>query len=110
MCQVVAGCVKLSLVSAYMRLMFMMDPGARRRDLEAVTESYNLPEEGLKYIQWRNERTVARFFYTWNMIKDHFKTQLQDINKVAIMAKDIISVIFHCRPLSACSEHLLPVW
>ena len=96
MCQVVAGCVKLSLVSAYMRLVFMMDPGARRRDLEAVTESYNLPKEGLKYIQWRNERTVARFFYTWNMIKDHFKTQLQDINKVG-MAKDIISPL----PLSA---------
>ena len=85
-----AGCVRLSLVSAYMRLVFMMDPGARCRDLEAVTESYNLPEEGLKYIQWRNERTVARFFYTWNMIKDHFKTQMQDINKV-VMARDIIS-------------------
>jgi len=81
--KVVAGCVRLSLVSAYMRLVFMMDPGARRRDLEAVTRSYNLPEEGLKYIRWRNERTVARFFYTWNMIQDHFKTQLQDINKSA---------------------------
>ena len=84
MCQVVAGCVRLSLVSAYMRLVFMMDPGARRRDLEAVTRSYNLPEEGLKYIRWRNERTVARFFYTWNMIQDHFKTQLQDVNKVSM--------------------------
>ena len=82
--QVVAGCVRLGLVSAYMRLVFLLDPGARARDLEAVTRSYNLPAEGLKYIRWRNERTVARFFYTWNMIHDHFITQLQDINKVTI--------------------------
>ena len=82
--QVVAGCVRLGLVSAYMRLVFLVDPGARARDLEAVTRSYNLPAEGLKYIRWRNERTVARFFYTWNMIHDHFITQLQDINKVTM--------------------------
>ena len=67
--------MRLSLVSAYMRLVFMMDPRARRRDLEAVTRSYNLPEEGLKYIKWRNERTVARFFYTWNMVQDFFHHQ-----------------------------------
>ena len=74
--------MRLGLVSAYMRLVFLVDPGARARDLEAVTRSYNLPAEGLKYIRWRNERTVSRFFYTWNMIHDHFLTQLQDINKV----------------------------
>ena len=87
-----AGCVRLALVSAYMRLVFLMDPGARARDLEAVTRSYNLPAEGLKYIRWRNERTVARFFYTWNMIRDHFITQLQDINKVTIAAIRNISL------------------
>ena len=76
--------MRLGLVSAYMRLVFLVDPGARARDLEAVTRSYNLPAEGLKYIRWRNERTVSRFFYTWNMIHDHFITQLQDINKVTI--------------------------
>ena len=74
--------MRLVLVSVCMRLVFLVDPGARGRDLEAVTRSYNLPEKGLKYIKWRNERTVARFFYTWNMIHDHFVTQLQDINKV----------------------------
>ena len=90
--QVVAGCVRLGLVSAYMRLMFLLDPGARARDLEAVTRSYNFPAEGLKYIRWRNERTVARFFYTWNMIHDHFITQLQDINKVTFTTIGNISL------------------
>ena len=88
----VAGCVRLGLVSAYMRLVFLLDPGARARDLEAVTRSYNLPAEGLKYIRWRNERTVARFFYTWNMIHDHFITQLQDINKVTFSTVGNISL------------------
>ena len=60
-----------------MRIRFMIDPSARKRDLEEVTESYNLPEEGLKYLDWRNEYTVSNFFYTWNMVKDYFRTSLQ---------------------------------
>ena len=55
----------------------MIDPSARKKDLEEVTKSYNLPAEGLKYLQWRNEYTVSKFFYTWKMIEDFFKTNLQ---------------------------------
>ena len=63
-----------------MRIKFMIDPSARRRDLEEITQSYNLPAEGLKYLQWRNEYTVSKFFYTWKMIEDFFKTNLQVVN------------------------------
>jgi hypothetical protein len=55
---------------------------ARERDLIAVTASYDLPAEGLKYIEWRNARTVSKFFYTHRMVKDYFLTLLQDLNKV----------------------------
>jgi len=65
-----------------MRCWFLIDKDARRKDLEQITAKYNFPEEGLKYIQWRNEYTVSNFFYTWHMIYDDFITQLQDINKV----------------------------
>jgi len=68
-----------------MRLKFIIDPTARKRDLEQVTKSYDLPEEGLKYIEWRNEYTVSNFFYTWNMVHDFFITQLQDLNKKAVL-------------------------
>ena len=105
--QVVAGCVRLGLVSAYMRLVFLLDPGARARDLEAVTRSYNLPAEGLKYIRWRNERTVARFFYTWNMIHDHFITQLQDINKVTF--KTIVNIPLRALVVSQLSCIVRPL-
>ena len=60
-----------------MRIKFLIDPSARKRDLEEITKSYNLPAEGFKYLQWRNEHTVSRFFYTWKMIDDFFKTNLQ---------------------------------
>jgi len=104
----VAGCVRLGLVSAYMRLVFLLDPGARARDLEAVTRSYNLPAEGLKYIRWRNERTVARFFYTWNMIHDHFITQLQDINKSAELYSAAPDPVLH-QPGTGAQVRLLSV-
>ena len=65
-----------------MRIQFLIDPSARKRDLEKITAGYNLPEEGLKYIAWRNEYTVSNFFYTWNMVYDDFVSQVQDINKV----------------------------
>ena len=72
----------LILYSVYMRIWFYINPNARRQDLDKITAGYNFPEEGLKYIKWRNEYTVSNFFYTWNMIHDDFLTQLQDINKV----------------------------
>ena len=74
--------MRLTLLSVFMRVWFLVDPDARRRDLEKVTAAYNFPEEGLKYIRWRNEFTVSNFFYTWNMIHDYFVSRLQDINKV----------------------------
>ena len=69
--------LQLSASCLVMRIRFIIDPSARKRDLEEVTESYNLPEEGLKYLKWRNEYTVSNFFYTWNMVKDFFITNLQ---------------------------------
>jgi len=104
--KVLCGCMRLVLVSVCMRLVFLVDPGARGRDLEAVTRSYNLPEEGLKYIKWRNERTVARFFYTWNMIHDHFVTQLQDINKSANLYGSAPNPVLH-EPGSGARVSLL---
>ena len=80
--KVLWDCFKLTLFSIYMRLWFLVDPSARKRDLEKVTEGYKFPEEGLKYIKWRNADTVSNFFYTWNMIYDHFVSMMQDINKV----------------------------
>jgi len=78
-----------------MRIQFLIDPTARKRDLERVTASYNLPKEGLKYIQWRNEYTVSNFFYTWNMISDYFVTLLQDLNKTAILYGDAPNPLLH---------------
>ena len=69
--------LQLSVSCLVMRIRFIIDPSARKRDLEEVTESYNLPQEGLKYLKWRNEYTVSNFFYTWNMVKDFFITNLQ---------------------------------
>ena len=69
--------VKLSIVCLVMRIKFKIDPSSRKRDLAEVTESYNLPIEGFKYLKWRNEYTVSNFFYTWHMIKDYYKTNLQ---------------------------------
>lgn len=69
----------------YKRVQFMLDPQARERDLELVTASYNLPEEGLKYLKWRNARTVSNFFYTRHMVVDYCVTLLQDLNKVATL-------------------------
>ena len=69
--------IKLAFLCVLMRIKFMIDPSARKRDLEEITKSYNLPEEGFKYLQWRNEYTVSRFFYTWKMIEDFFKTNIQ---------------------------------
>jgi len=83
--QVLLKTFHLTLHCLHMRLKFLIDPTARKRDLEQVTESYDLPKEGLKYIEWRNEYTVSNFFYTWNMVKDFFITQLQDINKKAVL-------------------------
>merc|ERR1711892_1353225 len=83
--QVLLKTLHLAFHCIYMRLKFIIDPTARKRDLEEVTKSYDLPEEGLKYIEWRNEYTVSNFFYTWNMVHDFFITQLQDINKKAVL-------------------------
>ena len=69
--------IKLAFLCVLMRIKFMLDPSARKRDLEEITKSYNLPAEGFKYLQWRNEYTVSRFFYTWKMVEDFFITNVQ---------------------------------
>jgi len=86
----------------------MIDPSARRRDLEEITQSYNLPAEGLKYLQWRNEYTVSKFFYTWKMIEDFFKTNLQDINKTARLYSSAPNPSLQ-SPETGASEALLSV-
>jgi len=83
--QVFLKTLHLTMICAYMRIKFIIDPSARKKDLAEVTESYDLPKEGLKYIEWRNEYTVSKFFYTWKMVHDFFITQLQDINKTAVL-------------------------
>lgn len=68
----------------YMRIVFLVDPTARERDLKEVTEMYNLPQEGVdKYLGWRNPRTVSNFFYTSKMVSSFFYDQFQDLNKSA---------------------------
>jgi len=73
----------LILLCIYKRIVFFLDPEARVKDLEAVTASYELHEDGLKYLKWRNAHTVSKFFYTHRMVHDYFVTQMQDINKSA---------------------------
>ena len=75
--QVLLKTIKLAFLCVLMRIKFMIDPSARKRDLEEITKSYNLPAEGFKYLQWRNEYTVSRFFYTWKMVEDFFITNVQ---------------------------------
>jgi len=87
--------VKLSIVCLVMRIKFKIDPSSRKRDLAEVTESYNLPIEGFKYLKWRNEYTVSNFFYTWHMIKDYYKTNLQDINKSARLYSSAPDPVVH---------------
>lgn len=74
---------RLLLLCLYKRITFLADPEARARDLRQVTETYDLPAEGLKYLEWRNARTVSNFFYTSHMVSDYFRTLLQDLNKSA---------------------------
>jgi len=106
--QVLLKTFHLSLHCVYMRIKFIIDPKARKRDLEQVTESYDLPKEGLKYIEWRNEYTVSNFFYTWNMVKDFFITQLQDINKTAVLFSHAPNPKLH-DPLTGGESSLLSV-
>ena len=84
-----------------MRIKFLIDPSARKRDLEEITRSYNLPPEGFKYLQWRNEYTVSKFFYTWKMIEDFFKTNLQ------VHIRYQISADFICCKIR---YHILDIW
>jgi len=93
--QVLLKTLQLAFHCIYMRLKFIIDPTARKRDLEEVTKSYDLPEEGLKYIEWRNEYTVSNFFYTWNMVHDFFITQLQDLNKKAVLFSSAPNPMLH---------------
>ena len=68
-------CALLAVECVYKRIYFVLFPEQRKRDLEKVTESYNLMDEGKKkYLGWRNAETVQDFFYTWNMVTDHFYT------------------------------------
>jgi len=85
LCRVLLRSVRLVVHCIIMRMWFLVDPGARERDLQAVTAAYNFPEEGLKHIQWRNAHTVSKFFYTFKMIHSYFVDQLQDINKTAVL-------------------------
>jgi hypothetical protein len=59
-------CFVLALVCVYKRTVFCLFPDERRRDLELVTASYNLDEEGKKkFLFWRNhqESTFANFHF-----------------------------------------------
>lgn len=85
----------LALYCFYKRISFLFDPEGREKDLVKVTESYDLPEEGLKYLAWRNARTVSNFFYTSNMVWDYFDTLMQDLNKQASLYEPAPNPILH---------------
>lgn len=85
----------LILYCVYKRISFLFDPKGREKDLAKVTESYDLPEEGLKYLAWRNARTVSNFFYTSNMVWDYFDTLMQDLNKQASLYEPAPNPILH---------------
>jgi len=94
----------LALYCVYKRISFILDPKGREKDLEKVTESYDLPEEGLKYLAWRNARTVSNFFYTSHMVWDYFDTLMQDLNKRARLYETAPNPILHDpRSLEAVS-------
>jgi len=75
------GCLILHCI--YKQIVFAIYPEARAKDLEDVTASYDLHADGMKYLEWRNAKTVSKFFYTHHMVIDYFITQLQDLNKKA---------------------------
>jgi len=106
--QIVQKTLHLVCLCIFMRLKFLVDPKAREKDLEEVTKSYDLPPEGLKYIEWRNAYTVSNFFYTWNMVHDFFLTQLQDINKVATLYSPAPNPALH-HPVTGDKVPLLSV-
>jgi len=106
--KVVLRTLHLVCICICMRLKFLVDKTAREKDLEEVTKSYDLPKEGLKYIEWRNAYTVSNFFYTWNMVKDFFITQLQDINKVASLYSPAPDPVLH-HPVTGDKVPLLSV-
>jgi len=92
----------------YKRLQFIIDPEARARDLEEVTASYELTAEGKKYLEWRNPRTVSKFFYTSHMVTDYFITQLQDLNKLARAESPAPNPLLH-DPVTGEQKSLLSV-
>merc|ERR1712179_92627 len=85
----------LALYCVYKRISFLFDPKGRERALEKVTASYDLPEEGLTYLAWRNARTVSNFFYTSHMVCDYFDTLMQDLNKQAELFEPAPNPILH---------------
>jgi len=85
----------LALYCVYKKISFLFDSKGRERDLEKVTASYDLPEEGLKYLEWRNARTVSNFFYTSHMVYDYFDTLMQDLNKEAGLYEPAPNPILH---------------
>merc|ERR1712032_411385 len=98
----------LAFYCVYKRITFLLDPKGRERDLEKVTASYDLPEEGLKYLAWRNARTVSNFFYTSHMVCDYFDTLMQDLNKQAGLYEAAPNPILH-HPHSQEEVSLLSV-
>merc|ERR1712055_1118532 len=98
----------LILHCIYKRVLFLIDPEARAKDLEAVTATYDLTAEGMKYLEWRNPRTVSKFFYTSHMVTDYFITQLQDLNKRAEPMQPAPNPVLH-EPESGKQASLLSV-
>merc|ERR1712055_992751 len=98
----------LILHCIYKRVLFLIDPEARAKDLEAVTATYDLTAEGMKYLEWRNPRTVSKFFYTSHMVTDYFITQLQDLNKLARAESPAPNPLLH-DPVTGEQKSLLSV-
>ena len=70
--------VVVIVMSAFMRLKYLINPSSKKKDLEKLAISKNG-----KYDPDPDDVTT-NYLWTWKMISKRFKVLLQDINKVNI--------------------------
>ena len=76
--KVIGSMVVVIVMSAFMRLKYLINPSSKKKDLEKLAISKNG-----KYDP-DPEDVTTNYLWTWKMISKRFKVLLQDINKVNI--------------------------
>ena len=68
--------VVVIVMSAFMRLKYLINPSSKKKDLEKLAISKNGQYDP------DPEDVTTNYLWTWKMISKRFKVLLQDINKV----------------------------